>query len=120
MVYAGSQLYDKVKHGRPRYLKHREIPRNIDIFNNAFQLEVYNKLFYGVVGQQENLSAPFYSIQLAIENTFQMSNFHIFTAGGTTISTFANENNIYLFDIRMQEILWEMCVIVRGLHYCSF
>lgn len=109
MVYAGSQLYDKVKHGRPRYLKHREIPRNIDIFNNVFQLEVYNKLFYGVVGQQENLSAPSYSIQLAIENTFQMSNFHIFTAGGTTISTFANEYNINLFDSHARDSLGNVC-----------
>lgn len=62
IVYAGSQLYDNVIHGRQRYLEHREIPRNIDIFNNAFQFEVYSELLYGVIGQQGNVSAPSYSI----------------------------------------------------------
>lgn len=109
IVYAWSQLYDKVIHGRPRYLEHRKIPRNIYIFNNAFQLEVYSELFYGVVGQQGNLSAQSYSIQLAIENAFQMSNFHIFTAGGTTISIFASENNIYLFDSHARDSLGNVC-----------
>lgn len=109
IVYAGSQLYDNVIHGRPRYLEHREIPRKIDIFNNVFQLEVYSELFYGVVGQQGNLLAQSYSIQLAIENAFQMSNFHIFTAGGTTISIFANENNIYLFDSHARDSLGNVC-----------
>lgn len=98
-------IVHKVIHGRPRYLEHREIPRNIDIFNNAFQLEVYSELFFGVVGQQGNLSAQSYSIQLAIDNAFQMSNFHIFTAGGTTISIFANENNINLFDSHARDSL---------------
>lgn len=102
IVYAGSQLYDRVIHGRPHYLEHREIPRNKDIFNNI-------ELLYGGVGQQGNLSAQSYSIQLAIENAFQMSNFHIFTAGGTTISIFANENNIYLFDSHARDSLGNVC-----------
>lgn len=78
---------------------------------------MYSEFFYGVVGQQGYLPAQSYSIQLAIEDAFQMSIFHMFTAGGTTTSIFANETNIYLFDSHARDSLGNV-FIVRGLQYC--
>lgn len=109
IVYSGSKLYDEVVQSSPRYLEHREIPTNIEIFNNDFYLEVYSELFYGVIGQHGNPIAQSYSIEMAIENAFQMSNFHVFTAGGTTISIFANGNSVYVFDSHARDAAGNVC-----------
>ena len=101
-VLDGSRLYDRVilssNNPVPRYLAHNEIPDVINLWGNVFSLQVYEGLFYGIVGEHGNVHAQSVSIQNGLQNAFYISQTLLFTVSSETVSLFTDEQSYYLFD----------------------
>lgn len=115
IVYSGSKLYDEVVQSSPRYLEHREIPTNIEIFNNDFYLEVYSELFYGVIGQHGNPIAQSYSIlKWQLKMHFRCLTF-MFSPLGVQPLVYLQMAILFTYLILMQEMLQEMYALTTVL-----
>ena len=82
IVVTGSHLYDDTAATlgwtEPRYLFQNEIPASVEMWNSIYNIEVYDNLFYGLIGSNtdmENMASTFRS---AAAHAFQMSNLQLF------------------------------------------
>lgn len=102
IVVDGSRLYDdfmqSISQRAPRYLAHNEIPHSIFAWNSLYHLHIYDDVFYGIVGHQSNSEALSVNFDEALENSLQISQSLLLTAGDMTVAIFADSSYFYIFD----------------------
>jgi hypothetical protein len=82
----------------PRYLSHNELPHDVNVFRQMFNVHIYEGMYYGVVGHDSCPDSSAVGLPIALQNAEHQSNFKLFTANQVTISIFNDQNQYFLFD----------------------